>query len=172
MLSSSGRRAALGLSVVVLAALALIPWLISRPADPLPQTYRNTTYGFSLRLPADYTITEVPNTNPPDENAIADIIEFADAGGSVQLTITDASYAAPELSVQSLSSEYPSIAAVQTQPFPIAPGETGLAFSDDSSRPDQISDVWFGDSGRLYQLTAHGDGFSELMPIAHSVALF
>jgi hypothetical protein len=37
------RRSAL-LGLIILAALALIVWLIIRPANPLPQTYRNNTY--------------------------------------------------------------------------------------------------------------------------------
>ena len=89
----------------------------------------------------------------------------------VQLTITAASYAAADLTQQSLLPNYPSIAGIQTQPFPIATGETGLALDNDPSQPDQISDVWFGNNGHLYQLTAHGDGFSRLLPIAHSITL-
>ena len=67
---------------------------------------------------------------------------------------------------------YPSLSDIQTQPFPIAPGETGLALNYDLAHPDQVSDVWFGKSGYLYQLTASDDGFSELLPFAHTTALF
>jgi hypothetical protein len=158
--------------LVILAALALIAWLIVRPAGPLPQTYRNDAYGFSLHLPADYAITEVLNANPPAENGVADIIEFGNAHANIQLTITYASYASPALTVQSLLPNYPSLSGIQTQPFPIAPGETGLALNYDLAQPDQVSDVWFGKSGYLYQLTASDDGFSELLPIAHTIALF
>ena len=162
----------IAISVVVLAAFALIAWFIFPPANPLPQTYRNDTYGFSLRLPADYTVTETPNANPPAENGVADIIEFGNAHGNIQLTIIYASYASTELTMQSLLSSYPSLSGIQTQPFPIAPGETGLALNYDLAHPDQVSDVWFGKSGYLYQLTASDDGLSELLPIAHTIALF
>jgi hypothetical protein len=159
--------------IIVLAATALLAvWFIVRPANPLPQTYRNDAYGFSLRLPTDYAITEVPNANPPAENGVADIIEFDNAHGNIQLTITYASYASTTLTVQSLLLNYPSLSGIQTQPFPIAPGETGLALNYDLANPDQVSDVWFGKSGYLYQLTASDDGFSELLPIAHTIALF
>jgi hypothetical protein len=164
------RRTAI-VSFILLAALALIAWLALRPQNPLPQTYRNSTYGISLRLPADYTVTEQPNTNPPQENGIADIIEFADKNGSLQLAISYASYASPVLTTESLLSNYPYISGIQIQPFPIASGETGLALDDDRSRPSQISDVWFARNGYLYQLTAFGDGFRELMPVARTIIL-
>jgi hypothetical protein len=73
--------------------------------------------------------------------------------------------------VQSLLSNYPSISDIQTEPFPIAPGETGLALHDDPAQPNQVSDVWFARNGYLYQLTASGDGFSKLLPIARSLTL-
>src|SRR5579864_5219110 len=159
--------------IVALAAIARIAWFIVRPANALPQTYRNQTFGFSLRLPADYTVTEAPNAHPPQENGVADIIAFGNANGSVQLTITYASYASPQLSVQSILRYYPYINGLQTQPFSIAPGETGLAINADPDHPDQISDVWFGKNGHLYQLTASDDGGrSALLPIAHSLTLF
>jgi hypothetical protein len=167
---NSPRRLAI-FGFLVLAVIALIIWFFVHSANALPRTYRNQRYGFSVQLPAGYAPAEVSNTNPPAQNGIADIIEF-DPGGSVQLTISYASYASPDLTVQSLLPNYPSISDIQTQPFPIAPGETGLALDDDSAHPDQISDVWFARNGYLYQLTASGDGFSELLPIAHSLTLF
>jgi hypothetical protein len=158
--------------IVVLAAIAIVAWLFVRPANALPQAYRNNAYGFSLRLPPDYTVTEAPNANAPEENGVADIIEFSHASGGVQLTITYASYASPQLSVQSVLPNYPYINSSQTQPFSIAPGVSGLALNDDPGHPDQITDVWFGQSGYLYQLTGFGDGRSALLPIAHSLTLF
>jgi len=166
------RTATIAIGLVILAALALIAWLIVRPTNPLPQTYRNDTYGFSLRLLADYTVSEVPNANPPAENGVADIIEFGNARGNIQLTITYASYASPELTVQSLLSNYPLLSEIKTQPFPIAPGETGLMLNDDLAHPDQITDVWFARNGDLFQLTAFDDAYNELLPIAHSITLF
>jgi len=164
-------RRTVAVAVLVFVIVALIAWLASRPANPLPQTYRNDTYGFSLRLPADYTVTETPNANPPAENGVADIIEFGNAHGNIQLTITYASYASPQLTTQSLLSTYPWLSGIQTQPFPIAPGETGLALNADPAHPNQVSDVWFARGGDLYQLTATDDGLNELFPIAHSITL-
>ena len=80
--SYSRKARAVSVVLIILAALALTAWRITRPANPLLHTYRNATYGFSLRLPADYAVTESPNTNPPGENSVLDIIEFEDAGGS------------------------------------------------------------------------------------------
>src|ERR1700719_105275 len=123
------RNTTIAIGLVFLAPLALIVWFTSRPANSLPQTYRNDTYGLSLRLPADYTVTETPDANPPAENGVADIIEFGDAHDNIQLTIIYASYASTELTEQSLLSSYPLLSEIQTQPFPLAPGETGLALN-------------------------------------------
>jgi hypothetical protein len=46
-----------------------------------------------------------------------------------------------------LLSNFSFISGIQTQPFSIAPGETGLALYYDPAHPDQISDVWFGKNG-------------------------
>jgi hypothetical protein len=162
------RSAIFGFVVVAIIAIA---WFTTRASDRLPQTYRNNTYGFSLRLPADYTVVEAPNANPKEENNAADIIVFANKSDSVQLTITYASSTPSVLTVQSLLSNSPWLSSVQTQPFPIAPNEIGLAINGDPTHPDQASDVWFARNGYLYQLTAYGDGFSELLPIARSLAL-
>ena len=134
--------------------------------------YTNPTFGFSVRVPSGYSVSEARNAEPRQENGTANIIEFAGGSSSVQLNITYASYASPQLSVQSLLANFPSIARIQTQPFPIAAGETGLALYDDPAHPDEISDVWFGKNGLLYQMTAYGDGYTELLPIAHSLILF
>jgi hypothetical protein len=120
-----------------LAAIIAIAWFGTRPADRLPQTYRNSAYGFSLRLPADYAVTEASNTNAKGENAIVDIIVFADKGDSVQLTITYASSAPSVLTVQSLLSNYPRLSSEQTEPFRIASNEIGLVLNDDPAHPEQ-----------------------------------
>jgi hypothetical protein len=156
---------------IILAAIALIAWFSLRPVNALPQTYRNNTYGVSLRLPSDYTVTEAPSANPPVENGTADTVEFADANGNIQLTITPASYVSSVLTTESLLSNYPSLAGIATEPFPIAPSTVGLALHYDPAHPDQVSDVWFARSGYLYQLTAYGDGYDELLGVARSITL-
>jgi hypothetical protein len=60
------RPTILAFAAVVVFAAVLV-WLGTRPTDSLllTQTYHNTRFGFSLRLPANYTITETTSTNPP-----------------------------------------------------------------------------------------------------------
>jgi hypothetical protein len=164
----SSRSAIVGFVIVAIIAIA---WFATRPTDPLPQTYRNSTYGVSLRLPADYTVVEAPNANAKEENNAADIIVFAHKSDSVQLTILYASSTPSVLTVQSLLASFPYLSDVQTQPFPIAPNETGLAINGNPAHPDQLTDVWFARNGYLYQLTAYGNGLSELLPVARSLAL-
>jgi hypothetical protein len=35
----------------------------------------------------------------------------------------------------------------------------------------RASDVWFGRNGYLYELSTFGDGFNELLPVAHTITL-
>jgi hypothetical protein len=158
------------LAIVVIAIAAVI-WLSARPATTLPQTYHNTAFGFSLRLPANYAVTETTSTNPPEQNSPTEIIEFADALGSIQLEVSPASYVSSPLTVASLLSNYPSVGSDTVQPFPIAPGTVGLAIDDDQGHPNEVSDVWFARAGYLYQLTAFGDGYKELLPVAKTISL-
>jgi hypothetical protein len=115
---------------------------------------------------------EVGDSSRGTSNPVALSSEFNDQSGAVPLTIIYASYASPELTTQSLLGNFPYLSGVRTQPFPIAANETGLAIDDDPTQPNQVSDVWFAQNGYLYQLTASGAGFNELLPIAHSLALF
>jgi len=169
--SAADKSRIIVVGILIAVTLAAVIAIGSRSPSQTGTIYTNRTFGFSLRLPADYTVTEAPNTNPPQENGTADIIEFAHGSDSVQLTIMYASYASPQLTTQSLLSNFPSVSDMQTQPFPIAPGNTGLALHADPAHPDEISDVWFGENGYLFQLSAFGDGVSALLPIAHSLTL-
>jgi hypothetical protein len=108
----SARSAIVGFVVVAIVAVA---WFTTRASDRLPQTYHNSTYGFSLRLPADYVVVEKPNANAKEENGTADIIGFADKSGSVELTISYASWAPSVLTVEGLLSNFPYLSGVQTQ---------------------------------------------------------
>jgi uncharacterized membrane protein len=159
--------AALSMAVVIV----LVVWFSMRPTTSLTQTYHNNAFGFSLRLPGNYTITETTSANPPEENSSAEIIEFSDAQGSIQLTVTPASYVSSPLTVESLLSNYPLIGSETVEPFPIATSTVGLAIDNDPSRSNGISDVWFARAGYLYQLTAFGDGYGELIPVAKTISL-
>lgn len=165
------RRTSILAFAAFVAIVVVVVWFGTRPTTALPQTYHNDALGFSLRLPGNYTITEATSTNPSGDNSPVAIIEFADAQGSVQLTVSLASYVSSPLTVASLLSNYPLISSDTVQPFPIATGTVGLAIDNDPSRPSEVSDVWFARGGYLYQLTAFGDGYKELIPIAKTISL-
>jgi hypothetical protein len=166
----TNRRTAF-LALAAIVAIVFVVWLCVHPTISLTQTYHNNALGFSLRLPGNYTITEATSTSPAEENSPVVIIEFADAQGNLQLTVTPASYVASPLTVASLLSNYPSIGGDTVQPFSIAPGTVGLAIVNDPSHPNEISDVWFARGGHLYQLTAFGDGYKELITVAKTITL-
>jgi hypothetical protein len=158
--------------VVIVAVLAVAVAMISHRSSPASTLYSNPAFGFSLQPPSGYAVSETrPQIPPAEVNNTADIIEFTDQGGSVQLTILYAPYASSPLTEESLLPDYPWLASVQTQSFPLTGADTGLALYDDPTHQDQISDVWFAKNNYLYQLTAFGDGFSKLLPMVHSFML-
>ena len=74
------------LHAAVVALLVILGTLtfVTRRSASLTQKYRNDTYRFSLSLPTDYAVTEVPSANQPELNAIVDTIEFGNSHGNVQ----------------------------------------------------------------------------------------
>jgi hypothetical protein len=166
-------RSRVVLSALLLAAVvvALVVWINARHATALTQPYHNIALGLSLRLPADYTVTETTSTNPPEQNGPAEIVEFSDGQGNIQLEVSPASYVSSPLTVASILSNYPSVGRDTVQPFPIAPSTVGLAIDDDQTHPGEVSDVWFARGGHLYQFTAFGDGYKELIPVAKTISL-
>ena len=111
-----------------------------------------------------------PRTQFPGPGRKAFAQGRADGGSSRELHIR-ATLAEARLGDLSLLSSYPWLTGVATQPFPISPSETGLALNANRAHPEEVSDVWFGKNGYLYQLTATGDGFGKLLPIADSLTL-
>jgi hypothetical protein len=62
-------------SVVLVALLVCAAALVVRLhySSPLTKTYTNSTYRFSLRMPADYSAAEIPS-----QNSQMDLIELTD----------------------------------------------------------------------------------------------
>jgi hypothetical protein len=162
---------AIAIAILVLSAAVFL----SLRSTTLPQTYRNTTYHFSLAFPADYTVTEVPSINPP----LLDIIEFGNNHGNTysntQLTILPAADKGSTLTLDSILADYPYTADAGPEPFIVATGVTGLAVpgpQDHPAQPAQMSALWFEHAGFLYQLSAYDAGRDELPLIARTISFF
>ena len=137
-----------------------------------PQTYRNTTYNFSLNLPADYKVTEEPSANPPIQNAPLDIIEFGNTVGSIQLTIEPAYDNGSTLTKDGIISNHPYITNEALEPLTITPDVTGFAMSERQDHTGQMSELWFEHAGYLYQFSAFDGGRDKLPLIARTISFF
>lgn len=158
-------------AVIILLVVAALVFSASRPTA-LPQAYRNSTYKFSLILPADYKVTEVPSANPPAVNAPVDIIEFGNTLGNVQLTIAPAADKGSTLTKESILHDYPSMADETTEPVTVAPGVTGFAVPASLDHLGQMSELWFEHGGYLYQFSAFDAGQDQLAQMARTISLF
>src|ERR1700694_3493110 len=67
----------------ILAAIALVAWFSLHPTNTILQTYHNSTYRFSLMMPADFTATE----GTSDASASTTILLQNRSGDGVQILI-------------------------------------------------------------------------------------
>lgn len=159
---------AIAIALLMLGAVVFL----SLRSTTLPQTYRNSTYHFSLTLPADYTVTEAPSANPPSRNVPLDTIEFANTRGNVQLTIEPAADNGSTLTLDSILANHPYMADVGAEPLTVAPGVTGFTVPGPQDHAAQMSELWFEHAGLLYHFTAFDPGRHQLPLIARTISLF
>jgi hypothetical protein len=159
------------LAVAIALIIGAAVLFVNLRAMSLPQTYRSNTYNFSLNLPTDYKVTEVPSANPPSWNAPLDIIEFGNTVGSIQLTIEPASDNGSTLT-KDVIPNHSYIADEALEPFTVAPGVTGFVVARRQDHTGQMSELWFEHDGYLYQFSAYDAGRDQLFLLAHTISLF
>jgi hypothetical protein len=176
--TSFGRTVGIGAAVLVIALVGGFAYFASgvhsAPADAPAATqpadatkaYTNNTHGFSLQIPADYTVSEQAADSAP-----IDFISLAaPTGGNIQITITPAPDEGSALTVDSVVQDYPYLANVTTEPFTAA-GVTGFSFVDQPNTTNSQNEIWFEYGGELYQFVAYGNANDKLLPIAQSFKL-
>jgi len=131
--------------------------------DLLSKTYANSIFGFSLRMPADYS------AYPPDADATAstsgEAIVLQNAGGdAVQIEITPSPYQHPDntLTLSDLSQLEPSLTSIDASPIAITPGVTGMTYTDPNGAFGASTDVLFFYHNNLYEITTSADLFPLL----------
>ena len=164
------RLCTLAIAIALIIGAAVL--FVNLRAMSLPQTYRSNTYKFSLNLPVDYKVTEVPSANPPNQNPPLDIIEFGNTVGSIQLYIEPASDNGSTLTIDGIISNHPYIANEALEPFIVAPGVTGFSVSERRDHTGQMSELWFEHAGYLYQFSAFDAGREQLSLVARTISLF
>jgi hypothetical protein len=111
------------------------PKRLNGQAPSLTQTYRNTDWGFSLKMPADFA-ADPPNAIPMrDANGKLTgqgIVLRNDKGDMVRITVTSDANASPDntFSTDDLAREAPSVDPAGATPVQLPNGVTGMTFTD------------------------------------------
>ena len=136
--------------VVPSAATSTAPYTVPALSKP----YENTGYGFSLKMPADFTSAE---TTDPGGN---DVITLQDqSGNGIQITVspfdedTGQGYT---LTKERILKDVPDLTIRDEQPLPVGEHYQGIAFkSDNPAFGGDSRDVWFVFRGNLYQISTY-----------------
>ena len=135
------------ISLAILLLVGLFLYLYRQPV-PLGQPYTNDAYGFSLRIPADYSVNDSTDSNTGNE-----AITFEDArsdGFQLELSAWDEA-TTTALTANRIKSDIPDMLVANPQPV-----AGGIAFDSDSPDWDGAShEIWFLHEGTLYQLTTY-----------------
>ena len=134
-------------------------------AVSLTKEYRNSTYFFSLRMPADYTASEMPQPQGGGET----IVLQNGKGDGIQIDVsifdedTSGSYTLTEARIRK---DLPNIVMQDVQPVEIGPAYTGLAFIGyNPSFGGQSREVWFVYHGEFYQIST----YTRLDPLMQAI---
>jgi hypothetical protein len=123
----------------------------------LTQAYSNSQYNFSLMLPADFTVQEVPSS---DTDNPQDTLLFQNStGDGIQIVIspfdedTGSGYV---LTKDRILKDVPDLAITNEQAIQIGPNYQGLAFESNNDAFGGASrEVWFVFKGNLYQISTY-----------------
>ena len=123
----------------------------------LTQDYTNSAYKFALKMPADFTASDIPSGDPTQPG---DTILLQDKNGNgIQIVIspfdedTTGSYT---LTQARILQDVPDMQITEAQPLVVGPNYTGLAFKSDNAAFGGASrEVWFVFRGNLYQISTY-----------------
>lgn len=122
------------------------------PAVPLTQTYTNSRYRFSVKMPADFRANELA----PDENGARAILLQNTKGDGVQILVTPDTSKQTTLTIDDVRDAIPDMRVVDAQIVEIGTGGTGVAFKSDNEAFRRNSrEVWFYFNGNLYQISTY-----------------
>jgi hypothetical protein len=135
-----------------------------RPAHPeerpyavpaLAKDYANDAYGFSLKMPEDFSASEIQSEDSGGETVILQ----DQAGNGIQIAIspfdedTDGSYA---LTQERISQDVPDLKIYDAQVLEVGDHYKGLAFrSDNEAFGGASREVWFVFRHNLYQISTY-----------------
>jgi hypothetical protein len=157
-----------GLIIGVAALLAVVIFALRVTAPPaasnsnaLTKTYSNAAYGFTLKMPADFS------AYPPDASTGRDATGAPTVqtiglqntrGAAVQIVVT--SGIRPQstniLTADDIAQFAPYLDLSQAEPIQIAPGVMGMTFieAEHPAYGDATEEVWFAYRGNQYEVIA------------------
>lgn len=122
----------------------------------MTQSYTNSTYKFTLKMPDDFVATEIPGD--PDGTPYTVILQDQNSNG-VQIVIspfdedTTGSYTLTQVRILQ---DVPDMQITDPQPLEVGPNYTGLAFKSNNDAFGGTSrEVWFVFKGNLYQISTY-----------------
>jgi len=152
----------IGAIVFIALAASAIHFLAAKTSPgALTKTYSNAAYGFMLKMPADFSAYP-PNATPNRDETGAPtgqaIVLQNKSGAAVQIVVTKDSREASNstLTAEDIEQLAPYYDLSQATPIEIAPGVTGVTFTD-TKHPaygEATEEVWFTYRGNLYEVTA------------------
>jgi hypothetical protein len=152
-------------SVVIVALVSLAIHVVatfSAEASPaLTKTYSNPAYGFTLKMPADFSAYP-PNANPERDKTGAPmgqaiVLKNSD-GAMVQIVVTADTRAESSdiLTADDMEQLAPYFDLSEAKPIEIAPSVIGTTFTyaEHTDFGSSTENVWFGYRGNLYEVTS------------------
>lgn len=127
----------------------------------LPQSYTNSTYNFTLKMPAGYSAQEI-NTDSGETIVLHNVqpVSGQGTGDGIQITVSPFDEDPGNgytLTKERILQDLPDIQMSDERPIQVGQGYTGLAFkTDDESFGTGSSAIWFVYKGNLYQIDTYG----------------
>ncbi len=135
--------------------------VVEVPAPALGPMYTNKKYGFSVQMPNDFKVQELPGDDATSQTVLLQNTK----GDGVQILITKYPDTAM-LTGDDVRSNIPDMRVVQEQVVNIGPDYRGVAFmSDNDAFAGASREVWFVFHGNLYQIST----YARLDPLLKSM---
>ena len=119
----------------------------------LTKPYQNDTYKFSLSMPGNFEVRELP---ADEGGATTLLIESADRADGVQIVVSSFDENITALTAERIQQDVPDLVITDPQPVEIGEHNTGLAFKSNNEWFNGASrEVWFVFRGNLYQVSTY-----------------
>lgn len=127
-------------------------------AAPLEKEYKNNTFRFSVSMPEDFNVQELPPDLPAQagEKGAHTIVLQNAKGDGIQILVTPYSDDTKVLTAADVRASIPDMKVTDEQVVEIGSDYQGVAFKSDNDAFGGASrEVWFYFRGNLYQISTY-----------------